>query len=141
MSVQRRETKAPSGERYGADWSQQTLEQSQRELQRVVPQYMDARQDNSSKRRCGLILRLLGIPTGFGGATLVLSAFDVSMTTQAPPVLLVSLLCGIGATCYGIAVKWRIFQRYWWVALFWFTLTLLLKVVFYVAMPPSSPLG
>ncbi|MEX4005488.1 hypothetical protein AB4Y38_42690 [Paraburkholderia sp. EG285A] len=93
------------------------------------------------KRVCGETyhLRLLGIPTGFGGAALVLPDFDVSMTAQSPPVLLVGLLCSIGATCYGIAVKWRIFQRYWWVALFWFTLTLLAKVLLYVAMPPSTP--
>ncbi|HKR40913.1 MAG TPA: hypothetical protein VJU59_14760 [Paraburkholderia sp.] len=116
--MQRHEIKTPSGERYEAEWSQQTLEQSQRELECVVPQYMDARQDNSSKSRRGLILRLLWIPTGFGGAALVLPTFDVSLTTQSAPVLLVGLLCDIGATCYGIAVEWRIFRRYWWVSLF-----------------------
>ncbi|WP_321912850.1 hypothetical protein [Paraburkholderia sp. J11-2] len=138
MSIQRRETMTSGGERHKAEWSPQAPEQSQRELERVVPQYMDAHQDNSSKTRCGHILRLLGIPTGFGGAALVLSAFDVSMTTQSQPVLLVGLLCGIGATCYGIAVKWRIFQRHWSVALFWFTLTLLVEALLYVAMPAST---
>jgi len=116
-------------ERHESEWSQQIPEQPQQGSWT----YIDALQNNPGKTGWRHILHLLAISICLGAAALALSAIDDSMTAHSLLLLFTGLLCGIGATCYGVAFWGRMFQRCWWKAIVWFTLMLLVNGSLYVA--------
>ncbi len=140
MNQQEREDYTNVSERREPVWQPQAAQQPEQQRWAVDPSdaHTSVGKEKPSKTSWKHILELLAISIALGAFARQLSAFDDTMATHSMLLIGVGLLCGIGASCYGIAVWWRMFQRSWWQALCWMALMLCLNGLFYVALHPQG---